>query len=601
MRASDQCRFNRLRSLSFRLTGWVVVLVVTHPWVGRTDQVNLGVLTQWVSPQVLAPVLRLSADRLRREGPLPMQFAAYFELACALFARDSYEDVADNLVSAIPGLGEYAPVKSSLLGARRRLGEAAVKALFEQVAVPATGPGTIGAFWRGLRTFAIDGFALEVPETAANRAFFSDPSGSNGVNPVRETGYPQARVVTLVETGTRAPVRAAIGTYLTGEAVLAGQLADAVGEGDLVIFDRRFVSISLYKAFTGRGAEVLVRAKRQVARRNVVYLPDGTYLVEIWNNSGRGKGRGEHITVRVIEYQIDGGETIRLLTSLTDPQQHPAAAIAALYLERWQAETSNLQIKTLQRGPNAVLRSGDPALIRQEIWAHLTVNYCLTRLIATIAHERGHDPERVSFTKVLKEVRRTVIQQATRTLAMAARHALDIADDLRRYVNPAREPTTSPRTLKHLRHRFPLRPATARGKPVTTQAPHPHHNPDKLIKTTLGRRTVKPLGCARLLEFLAADVARLRQVVAEAGQLSASVPTCPGGHWPTCCGTWPVGISTSWCHGCARLSRRRSGTWPGWSRSRPWIWGTRRCSVRSPQAPIVRMPMRTRRRSGSGV
>ena len=37
-----------------------------------------------------------------------------------------------------------------------------------------------------------------------------------------------------------------------------------------------------------------------------------------------------------------------------------------------------------------------------------------------IADERGHDPERVSFTKVLKDARRTVIQQATRTLTMAA-------------------------------------------------------------------------------------------------------------------------------------------------------------------------------------
>jgi hypothetical protein len=109
--------------------------------------------------------------------------------------------------------------------------------------------------------------------------------------------------------------------------------------------------------------------------------------------------------------------------------------------------------------------------VRQEIWAHLTVNYCLTRLIATMADERREDPERISFTKVLKEVRRTVIQQATRTLAMAAHHAMDIADNLRRYVNPQRDPRASERTIKRMRNRFPLRPATARGKPVTTKAP----------------------------------------------------------------------------------------------------------------------------------
>jgi hypothetical protein len=448
------------------------VLVVTHPWVGRTDQVNLGVLTQWVSPEVLARALAgRCADRSRRAGPLPVQFAAYFELGLALFAQDSYEDVADNLVSAIPTLRDDVPVKSALLGARRRLGEVAVRTLFEQIAVPAASEHTIGAFWHGLRTWAVDGFMLELAETPANREHFGGPSGSNGVNPVREIGYPQARVVTLVETGTRAPVRAAIGTYHTGEQELAGQLADAVEAGDLVLFDRNFPSIKLWKAFTGREAAVVMRAKSPVARTRVATLPDGTYLAEMWTNRRRGQGCGEHVTVRVVEYQIDGAEPIRLLTSLMDPELHPAAEIAALYLERWQSECGNLQFKTLQLGPGAVLRSGDPALVRQEIWAHLTVNYCLTRLIATMADERGQDPERISFTKVLKQVRRTVIQQATRTLAMAVHHAMDIADSLRRYVNPDREPRTSERTLKRARNRFPPRPAAARGKPVTTKTP----------------------------------------------------------------------------------------------------------------------------------
>jgi Transposase DDE domain len=191
----------------------------------------------------------------------------------------------------------------------------------------------------------------------------------------------------------------------------------------------------------------------------------------MWTNRRRGRGFGEHITFRVIEYRVDGGEPIRLLTSLLDTDRYPAAALAALYAERWQIETGNLQIKTLRMGRGAILRSREPTLVRQEIWAHLTVNHALTRLMTLMADERGQDPERISFTKVLKEARRTVIQQAARTLATAARHATDIADNLRRHANPERPPRTSQRTLKRIRARFPPRPATTRDKPVTTKTP----------------------------------------------------------------------------------------------------------------------------------
>jgi Transposase DDE domain len=346
-----------------------------------------------------------------------------------------------------------------------------VRALYEQVAVAMAGKRTIGAFWHGLRTRGVDGFVLDVAETEANRELFDGPTGSKGTGQVCEVGYPQARVVTLVETGTRAAVRAAIGGYRTGEHELAEQLAGAVGKGDLVLFDRNFPGVRLFKAFAANGAKVVMRAKRHIARTNIQPLPDGTYLAEMWTDGRAGVAGGEHVTVRVIEYRIDDGEMIRLITDLLDPEAHPAAEIAALYIERWQSECGNKQLKTLQMGSGSVLRSGDPALVRQEIWAHLLVNFCLTRLITTIADERGEDPDRISFTKVLKEVRRTVIQQATRAVSTAVAYAMDIADDLRRYVNPEREPRISERTVKRRRQRFPVRKADTIGKPVTVKAP----------------------------------------------------------------------------------------------------------------------------------
>jgi hypothetical protein len=53
------------------------------------------------------------------------------------------------------------------------------------------------------------------------------------------------------------------------------------------------------------------------------------------NLAGQKRAAPGHVVLRVIEYQVDGGEVIRLLTDLLDPQAYPAAELAALYRERW--------------------------------------------------------------------------------------------------------------------------------------------------------------------------------------------------------------------------------------------------------------------------
>lgn len=175
--------------------------------------------------------------------------------------------------------------------------------------------------------------------------------------------------------------------------------------------------------------------------------------------------RPEHqVTVRVIEYQIGGGEPIRLLTNQLDPDTAPAGELAALYAERWQTEQAFREIKTIQQGNNYVLRSRSPDLVRQEIWAHLIVHACLNRLATHLADRNGTDPDQISFIKVLKHARRTVTAQIT-GIAKAA------AADLRRWLNPARPPRSSPRAVKRARNRYKLRPPGNLGKPVTTHAP----------------------------------------------------------------------------------------------------------------------------------
>ncbi|MEU2718496.1 transposase [Streptomyces sp. NPDC007205] len=174
--------------------------------------------------------------------------------------------------------------------------------LFHRLAGPLVPAGLGGSFWRGMRLAAVDGFLLDVPDNDANRRAFGGPKDSSG----RPGGFPQARVVTLTETGTHACIDARVDGYNSGERDPAMAMATSAA-GMLVIMDRGFPGVELWKAYTGAGAHLLLRARSCVARRPVRHLPDGTYLARM-NLSGQKGTHPGGVLVRVIEYRIDGGE-----------------------------------------------------------------------------------------------------------------------------------------------------------------------------------------------------------------------------------------------------------------------------------------------------
>ena len=423
-----------------------------HPWAGLSDDVRLGALTEWVTPGLVDEVLAGCGVRDQRPGALPARFMVYYVLALALFQQDSYDDVAENLVGALGGMDERVPNRSSFTRARQRLGPAVLEAVFRKLAGPVAPPGLAGAFWRGMRVAAVDGFTLDVPDTPANRAAFGGPSDANG----QPAGFPQARVVTLTETGTHASVDASVGGFSGGEPELAIAMAPSAA-GMLVIMDRGFPGVALWKAYTQAGAHLLIRARSSVARRPVQVLADGTYLARM-NLAGQKGAHPGGVLVRVIEYRVDGGEVVRLLTSLLDPGAFPAAELAALYHQRWESESSFRQVKTFQRGPQEILRSADPQLVRQEAWAHLAVHHCLTRLIMRLAGGEGIDPDRISFVKVLKHVRRSVIRQSAQAPAQVRQFMAMMAAKVRRKLdNGIRRLREADRSLKRPASKYSFR------------------------------------------------------------------------------------------------------------------------------------------------
>jgi Transposase DDE domain len=229
------------------------------------------------------------------------------------------------------------------------------------------------------------------------------------------------RLVGLVECGTHAVVDAAMGGLHLGEGSLAPSLARSLGPGMLLLVDQGLCSLELWRSLQARGAELVWRCRQDVKLEVLKVFEDGSWANEL----GASQARGKRVAVRVIDYRLDDPgragdpEGYRLITTILDPARAPAAELAALYPQRWELETALDELKTHQRGPGVVLRSRDPDVVRQEIWAHLLVHYAIRTLMHQAALQAEVDPDRLSFTRSLHIARRQVTSQAAFSLSAA--------------------------------------------------------------------------------------------------------------------------------------------------------------------------------------
>jgi hypothetical protein len=256
---------------------------------------------------------------------------------------------------------------------------------------------------------------LDVPDTAENERRFGRPGSGRGEG---RGAFPQVRLVGLGECGTHAVFAAAMDSYSTAEKTLAERLLPALRPGMLALADRGFLSIDLWRQAAATGAHLVWRASATFSLPVIEVLSDGSYLSRLVPSTTTARRGGtEAVTVRVVEYTIDDGrapegEHYRLVTTLLDPDQAPAAELAELYAQRWEFETTLDEIKTHQRGAKVVLRSRYPDGVEQEVWGFLLVHWAIRDLMHTAALDADIDPDRVSFIRTLRLARRTVTEQA---------------------------------------------------------------------------------------------------------------------------------------------------------------------------------------------
>ncbi len=375
-----------------------------------TDYISLGVIGKTFPLETIRRILERTGRGSQRQRDLPAHVVVYYVIALALYMQVSYREVLRCLLEGLTWLAEpggqiKVTGKSGISQARSRLGAEPVQALHDEVVRPIAVEGTKGAFYRHWRVVSLDGSTLDVADTRANARAFGRPGASRG-----KSAYPQLRFVSLVECGTHVLFGTRMANFRTGEITLAKEVLGNLKAGMLCLADRAFFGFELWEQARATGAALLWRVKKSMLLPCDKRLADGSYLSRIYPSlRDRRKGTGA-VAVRVIEYTLEGvpgaEEVYRLITTILDPEQAPAAELAALYQERWEIETALDELKTHLRGSKIVLRSKTPELVRQEFYGLMLAHFAIRGLMHEAALKADLDPDELSFTHSVRVIRR---------------------------------------------------------------------------------------------------------------------------------------------------------------------------------------------------
>lgn len=294
----------------------------------------------------------------------------YFTLAMWIFRALPYELILAELLRDAPGLAPAVTAQeqasAAAIGrARRRLGVEPLRLLFEQ-AVPSAAVPAAAPFHR-LRPLRLCELDVCMPATPANTSGFPGLAAAPAQGP--PTARPaRARIRLLIECGSRRILSAEILGPDEGAALPAG-----VRAGDLLVTDERPVSARLWTAAEQLGAEVLWPLPDPVACSCAGRLPDGSALVKLPAEDG------PELLARVLAGA--GPAPRRLATSLVDHRAVPAGEIAALYDAPPVAGSGFDRAGAYGHGDRLELRSKDPEMVRQELYAMLCVHLAIGELV----------------------------------------------------------------------------------------------------------------------------------------------------------------------------------------------------------------------------
>ena len=221
-------------------------------WADWVDELDRGgLLEELLGRDAIGRALAEAPGSGRYDSALNAKMTLVCVLAGCLFPGEGYDRVLARAFG-IPGLRFWpgpVPTASALSQARERLGEHAVRRLFEIDAEAGDAELGLTALWHGLEVTAIDGTTLELDRSDVLACEFGSSS---------EAGRPLLRIVGHVRAASRRWIAAETGTYHQGENELADRVLRSFRSGMVNLADRGFPSMERYLAAAGTGADLVL-------------------------------------------------------------------------------------------------------------------------------------------------------------------------------------------------------------------------------------------------------------------------------------------------------------------------------------------------------
>lgn len=375
------------------------------------DKILMAQTQRYFPMPAVREALAKSNKETKRVRELPNELVAYFPMMLCMYRQASQKEVLRLMADGLTwteGLREFKVTgKSGISQARARVGSEPLIEVFEKCARPLATPSSIGSFVGGLRLVALDGAEVDVDDCPENAEYFGRPKNQHG-----NAAYPKAKLVGLVEIGTRTAFALNVGKYKDSENQLCLDVIKKLRPGMLCLADQLYMSFEIFEAAQKTGAELLFRARTDRVLPREEILPDGSYLTTIYHNADRKREKG--IAVRVVDFDLevtgDGKKAFHryiLLTTLLDHKQFSFDQLAELYHERWEIETMLGEVKT-QLMDAEPLRSRAPDLVIQEIYGMFMAHYVIRAVMYDAAAQAKIDPDELSFAHARNVVERNL-------------------------------------------------------------------------------------------------------------------------------------------------------------------------------------------------
>ena len=197
-------------------------------------------------------------------------------------------------------------------------------------------------FWKGLRVLAVDGSKITLPFTQELKKLFGVTTNQSLSQVVQGT------VSVLYDLLNGIVLDASLNSLHSGERELALKHSGQWKTGDLIIYDRGYMSYAFIREHLALGIQCLVRAKTSHNLQVIAFLKTGKKTVVADMFPGRadsGADQNVPLQIRFVRVELPSGVTEVLITTLLDMKKYPTIGFKELYFKRWGVETLYDQLK----------------------------------------------------------------------------------------------------------------------------------------------------------------------------------------------------------------------------------------------------------------